>query len=357
MTAMRSCDTDMLILGAGCAGVSAALRARQLRPDLRIIVVTKAIPGWSVSPASPLADSKHHSIKTFSSAAQPSDAELPLSDLQWLDCHRALDLIPAADGSGLTGALVLDIQSGEPLLIRACAMLLATGGEVDGLAMALRAGLALRDMEARVGVGGVCSTPEGRTAFPGLYAAGDVAGVHAAARLENNVEAAAARGAGTGEQMANAMIQAAFLEPDRQILAAALDRAFSPLRRRRSDLAMIRERLDEIVAHELGPSRSAESLARARHALNNLASGVSAMGVPDSDPRNNAVWMERLDLENRVLVTRAICGAMQARLAEQDRSRFTVVRADDDERIEATTEPVESIRGKPGESMLSQAAE
>jgi fumarate reductase flavoprotein subunit len=120
---------------------------------------------------------------------------------------------------------------------------------------------------------------------------------------------------------------------------------------------MIRQRLDEVVAQEMGPVRSMESLARARHALNNLASGVSAMGVLDPDPRNNAAWMERLDLENLVLVTRAICGAMQARLAEPNLSRLTLVRADEDERIEATTEPLESARGTPGESLLSQAAE
>src|SRR5437660_8910148 len=78
-----------------------------------------------------------------------------------MEDHRALDFIPAADGSGLAGVLMLDMRSGEPSLVRAKATLLATGGgptmykyhtpsgdkTCDGLAMALRAGLSLRDME------------------------------------------------------------------------------------------------------------------------------------------------------------------------------------------------------------------
>ena len=82
-------------------------------------------------------------------------------DVRRLEDCRALDLIPAADGSGLAGVLMLDMRTGEPLLVRARATLLATGGgptmykyhtpsgdkSCDGMAMALRAGLTLRDME------------------------------------------------------------------------------------------------------------------------------------------------------------------------------------------------------------------
>ncbi len=78
-----------------------------------------------------------------------------------LEDHRALDLIPAADGSGIAGVLMLDMRTGEIGLMRARAVLLATGGgptmyryhtpsgdkSCDGMAMALRAGLPLRDME------------------------------------------------------------------------------------------------------------------------------------------------------------------------------------------------------------------
>src|ERR1700733_14433357 len=82
-------------------------------------------------------------------------------DVKRMEDPRALDFIPAADGSGLAGVLMLDMRTGEPSFVRAKATLLATGGgptmykyhtpsgdkTCDGLAMALRAGLALRDME------------------------------------------------------------------------------------------------------------------------------------------------------------------------------------------------------------------
>src|ERR1700676_3550738 len=42
--------------------------------------------------------------------------------------HRALDLLPAAGGGALAGVLMLDMRTGEPLLLRARATLLATGG-------------------------------------------------------------------------------------------------------------------------------------------------------------------------------------------------------------------------------------
>lgn len=78
-----------------------------------------------------------------------------------LEEHRAIELIHSADGKSLAGVLMLDMQSGHFTLVRAKAVLLATGGgptmykyhtpsgdkSCDGLAMALRAGLTLRDME------------------------------------------------------------------------------------------------------------------------------------------------------------------------------------------------------------------
>jgi fumarate reductase flavoprotein subunit len=78
-----------------------------------------------------------------------------------LEEHRALALIPSIDGQSVAGVLLVDMRSGEMKLVRAKAVLLATGagptmykyytpsGEksMDGLSMALRVGLPLRDME------------------------------------------------------------------------------------------------------------------------------------------------------------------------------------------------------------------
>jgi fumarate reductase flavoprotein subunit len=75
--------------------------------------------------------------------------------------HRAIELIRSRDGSRIAGVLMIDMRTGGYVLVRARAVLLATGGgptmykyhtpsgekSCDGLAMALRAGLPLRDME------------------------------------------------------------------------------------------------------------------------------------------------------------------------------------------------------------------
>ena len=77
-----------------------------------------------------------------------------------LEEHRALDFILDAEGA-LAGVLLVDVRTGRYLFVQAKAVLLATGGgptmyrfhtpsgdkSCDGLAMALRLGLPLRDME------------------------------------------------------------------------------------------------------------------------------------------------------------------------------------------------------------------
>jgi fumarate reductase flavoprotein subunit len=81
--------------------------------------------------------------------------------IQRLEEHRAIALIASQDGKSLAGVLLIDIRTGLFRCIEAKAVLLATGGgptmyryhtpsgdkSMDGLAMALRAGLPLRDME------------------------------------------------------------------------------------------------------------------------------------------------------------------------------------------------------------------
>jgi fumarate reductase flavoprotein subunit len=225
--------TDVLILGAGGAGLFAALHAHQAAPSLDITIAVKGLlgkcgctrmvqggynvalaPGDSVErhfmdtieggkwlPNQDLAwtlvtgaitrihelenelgcffdrnpDGTVHQ-KAF--AGQTFDRTVHKGDLTgieivgrlaeqvWargirrLEEHRALDFIPARDGA-LAGVLMIDIRTGLPLFVQAKVVLLATGGgptmyrfhtpsgdkSCDGLAMALRFGLPLRDME------------------------------------------------------------------------------------------------------------------------------------------------------------------------------------------------------------------
>ena len=81
--------------------------------------------------------------------------------IEKLQEHRAVGLIPTKDGTAIAGVLFIDMRTGKFRFLRAKAVLMATGGgptmykyntpsgdkTMDGLAMALRVGLPLRDME------------------------------------------------------------------------------------------------------------------------------------------------------------------------------------------------------------------
>src|SRR6201991_1508421 len=252
---LRRIDTDILILGAGGAGLFAALHAKKAAPELEVTIAVKGLlgkcgctrmvqGGYNVALA-PGDSVERHFMDTIEGGKWLNDQDLAwklvieaqlrireleneigcffdrnpdgtvhqkafagqtfdrtvhkgdltgieiinrLAEQTWrhdvrrLEDHRALDLVPAADGSGLAGVLMLDMRSGEPLLVRARSTLLATGGgptmykyhtpsgdkSCDGMAMALRAGLPLRDMEM------VQFHPTGLLAGPGTRMTGTV---------------------------------------------------------------------------------------------------------------------------------------------------------------------------------------
>jgi fumarate reductase flavoprotein subunit len=94
------------------------------------------------------------------------------------------------------------------------------------------------------------------------------------------------------------------------------------------------------------------------------------MGVGSTEPRYNLTWMDRLNLENLILTSRAICAAAEMRTDSRGAhfredypepsdiaaSHYTVVRAKD-EKFDVTTEPVRFTYVQPGQTLLPQAAE
>lgn len=418
-----------------------------------------------------------------------------------MEDHRALDLIKAADGSGLAGVLMLDMRSGEPLFVRAKATLLATGGgptmykyhtpsgdkSCDGLAMALRAGLVLRDLEmvqfhptgllagagtrmtgtvleeglrgaggqlldargerfmfdydergeratrdivsrsimyqirkgyatrnggvnikmshlgpdnvrrmfkgmvqrcadcgfdlaadlveviptAHYMMGGVVFDLDCRTALPRLYAAGeDTGGVHGANRLGGNgVANSTVFGGVAGVAMARAVRrEGTHADPDGAALERALERAFAPLGKPAGDLPALREALAETMWNDVGILRSGAGLEHARAALDDLAAAATRCGVADGDRRYNLTWTDRLNLENLITVSRAVCAAALGRsdsrgahyredhpaTSDLATSRYTTVRMVD-ERIEVGSEPVAFTRVSPGQTLIADA--
>ncbi len=231
---MERHDTDILILGAGGAGLFAALHAQASAPEgTKITIAVKGLLGkcgctrmvqggynvslgpgdsierhfmdtirggkwlpdqdmaWRLCETAPErvreleneigcffdrnADGTLHH-KAF--AGQTADRTVHKGDLtgieiinrlmeqvlrrpvERLEEHRAIALIPSVDGA-LSGVLMIDMRTGMFRFVRAKSVLMATGGgptmyryhtpsgdkSMDGLAMAHRAGLPLRDME------------------------------------------------------------------------------------------------------------------------------------------------------------------------------------------------------------------
>ena len=103
-------------------------------------------------------------------------------DIARMEEHRAVALLPSRDGARIAGVLLADIRGGGLVLVQAKAVLLATGGgptmytyhtpsgdkSCDGMAMALRTGLQLRDMEM------VQFHPTGVLAGPGTRMTGTI---------------------------------------------------------------------------------------------------------------------------------------------------------------------------------------
>src|SRR5207245_4433787 len=231
---LRRVKTDILIPGAGGAGLFAALHANAANPSLSITVAVKGLlgkcgctrmvqGGYNVALA-PGDSLERHFMDTIEGGAWLNDQDLAwllvsearvrvrelendlgcffdrnpdgtvhqkafagqsfdrtvhkgdltgieimnrLAEQVWarriqrLEEHRAVELVKSADGASIAGVLFIDMRTGDYVFVRAKAVLLATGGgptmyryhtpsgdkSCDGLAMALRAGLALRDME------------------------------------------------------------------------------------------------------------------------------------------------------------------------------------------------------------------
>jgi fumarate reductase flavoprotein subunit len=572
---MNRLDTDILILGAGGAGLFAALHAKKANPELDVTIVVKGLlgkcgctrmvqGGYNVALAKE--DSiERHFMDTIEGGAWLNDQDLAwllvttapvrirelenelgcffdrnpdgtihqkafagqtfdrtvhkgdltgieiinrLAEQVWrrdvrrLEDHRAIDLIPAADGAGLAGVLMLDMRTGEPLLVRARSTLLATGGgptmykyhtpsgdkSCDGMAMALRAGLPLRDIEmvqfhptgllagegtrmtgtvleeglrgaggyltdrtgerfmfkydprgeratrdivsraiadriragfasphggvyiemghlgpanvrrdfkgmvercadcgfdlaggrveviptAHYMMGGVVFAPDCTTPMRNLFAAGeDTGGVHGANRLGGNgVANSTVFGGLAGAAMAaKTDRRAALPDADPAALERARARAFAPLGNRRGDLGAIRDELYDVMWNEVGILRTAATLTRGGAALDALARDIADSGVADTDRRYNLTWMDRLNLENLILVSRAICAAALARTDSRGAhfredfpttsdlltSRYTLTRIAG-ETLAVDTAPVAFTRVRPGESLIDKAA-
>lgn len=227
-------DTDVLIIGAGGAGLFATLHAQKAAPDIKVTIAVKGLlgkcgctrmvqGGYNVALGKGDSVERHFmdtiiggkwlpdqamawklcetavvrvreleneigcffdrmpdgSLHQKAFAGQTFDRTVHKGDLtgieiinrlmeqvlarpvERLEEHRALALIKSNSGDELAGVLFVDMRRGVFRFVRAKVVLMATGGgptmyryhtpsgdkSMDGLAMALRLGLPLRDME------------------------------------------------------------------------------------------------------------------------------------------------------------------------------------------------------------------
>jgi len=423
--------------------------------------------------------------------------------IQRLEEHRAVALIPSADGAQLSGVLLIDMRSGGLVFVQAKAVMLGTGGgptmykyhtpsgdkSCDGMAMALRAGLPLRDMEmvqfhptgvlagpgtrmtgtiieeglrgaggyllggdgkrfmakydkraeratrdivsrsmqreilagnvndagglwiemghlgpdrvrrefkgmverctdmgfdlaggrvpvvptAHYMMGGLVFRPDGSTALPGLFAAGeDTGGVHGANRLGGNgVANSTVFGGIAGDTMATWVPrEGALVPPDATALDAAIAALEAPFARPARNLSPLRDALQEMMWDKAGILRDAAGLAEASSALDTLETELDASGVDGANRAFNLTWHDWLNLKSLLLVSRAIVVASQAREESRGahwREDFPETRDDraglaatsvrlNEGRVVLEWQKVAFTRLKPGESLLTPVA-
>jgi fumarate reductase flavoprotein subunit len=222
-------------------------------------------------------------------------------------------------------------------------------------------------------MGGVVFDTDCTTPMPGLYAAGeDTGGVHGANRLGGNGVANSTVYGGIAGDVMGVRIKAsgALAEPDVAAIEAALARAMAPLGKPSDGLDGVRRRLYDVMWDDVGILRTAEGLARGAASLAGLQNDLAEMGVADGDRRYNLTWMDRLNLESLILVSRAICAAAQARedsrgahfredfptASDLVTSRYTLSRLRDGA-VDVAMELVSFTRVRPGETLLHEAAE
>src|SRR5262249_23481756 len=169
-------------------------------------------------------------------------------------------------------------------------------------------------------MGGLVFAPHCSTPMPRLFAAGeDTGGVHGANRLGGNgVANSTVFGGIAGDTMAaRTRREVPLPDVDAGALEAARARAFAPLGRGRNggagDIEAIRRALYDLMWDDVGILRDAAGLARAHGALARLSADIADAGVADPEPRYNLTWTDRINLENLVLVSRAIGAAGFAR--------------------------------------------
>jgi fumarate reductase flavoprotein subunit len=218
-------------------------------------------------------------------------------------------------------------------------------------------------------MGGVEFNLDCSTTLPGLFVAGeDAGGVHGANRLGGNgVANSTVFGGIAGDTMARFVREGGFGEPDTERLSAAQAACLRPLQTSSGNLNEVRERLHGVMWDKVGIVRERDGLQRALEALAGLDAQLNETGITDANRAFNLTWHDWLNLQNQILVSRAIASA--ALLREDSRgahyrsdfpdtgdlhgSHFTRLTQTDAGKFHNRMCPVAFTRVAPGETLLN----
>jgi fumarate reductase flavoprotein subunit len=217
-------------------------------------------------------------------------------------------------------------------------------------------------------MGGVEFSPDTSTALRGLYAAGeDTGGVHGANRLGGNGVANSTVFGRIAGDVIGAKLNTAqpHPDPDEDAVSRAVAGCRAPLSKPAGEVGELRDRLYEIMWNDVGVIRDARGLERAERALEDLHTELLECGVDGTSLAFNLSWHEWLNLENLVLVSRAIARSALARnnsrgahyredfigAGELDASTYVRVTLSDG-RFESEEVPVDFSKVRPGETLL-----
>jgi succinate dehydrogenase/fumarate reductase flavoprotein subunit len=220
-------------------------------------------------------------------------------------------------------------------------------------------------------MGGVAIDTECRTDVEGLFAAGeDAGGVHGANRLGGNgVAESTVFGGLAGDVMADWVADRARPRLHHRDTDVAVRHVFSPLDRPGGEsVYQLQSRLRDVMWEHVGLIRSDTGLRTALSAIEDLARGVAAAGVPGG-PAYNPAWQDWLNLDSQTTVARLIARSALERCESRGshhRSDYPTsggdlyivrVAAGEGPAPRVWTEPVRLTRLKPGETPVPAAVE